>query len=220
MIEWSSGLAVRELVRTSPVYVLASGLQLLGGLLVLPILTRTISAHDYGVVAVALIIYNLALAVASAGLPKAVSSLFYSPEVGADGARALTVLSFGIGLTIVLVGLALGPALGVLPGLGSSAAVAWALVAVAAAAPVATSQGMLRSQNRAFAFAVLALLLTVGSQGLGLLGASFAGSTGYLAGFAVGNVVALCLAAVLIRGPVHFPPLESSRGAHLVSGCP
>lgn len=208
-------LSVRQLLRRGSIYTIGTGAQLLSGLLILPIVTRLLSPEQYGGLALALVVLQLLQFVLSAGLPSAIT-LVYFGENGPNRARSLLLATAGIavlGAAALDAGgpywsrlfseLEYGPVLRI---------AVWATVPFVVIYAV---QAYLKAADQALRFTVIAVLTTIGAQGLGLAAAVVGETTAtsYLAGMAVGYVGTAVVAVALVP-----PRLAQLRLRGVLSG--
>lgn len=189
--------AVRALLGRGSVYGSAAALQIGSVLLVLPAVTRLLSPPEFGVVAVALVAYSLLAVAGAAGLPETIPRTYFKSDSGPRDARALVATAGAFALSIALVAELTGPLWSeALFDLEYAAPLRIAVWSAAAYAVLITAQAVLRSEDRAGRFVATAIVGTAGAQGLGLafLALGNAEPETYLAGVAVGIVLAAALA--------------------------
>ncbi len=195
----------RRLLRQGSVYTLGIVIQLLAAALVVPVLSRTFSPAEFGVIALALTIQLLLGLVAAAGLPIAITRAFFDddPAAGAETSRQLIVSTllvavFVIGITALSAPLWMS-LLDVEDKTGLAIGIALALPAAISTAALA----LLRAQERAAAFLSVTLVNSVGAQllGLGMLALIDTTPTSYLIGYGSGLALGACVG--LVRTGVH-----------------
>lgn len=200
----------RHLVGRGSTYTIATALQLVSSLTVLPLVTRYLGPSAFGVVATALVVSQLGTYAAGLGLPStATREYFAKPSDGLGHARRLVAAAIAIAAAICLTAAVTaswwGPAIGL--GSSTSAAAVAALIPLPSAAVIG-AQGILLAQDRPRPFVLLAVISTVGGQVIGLGALAFLdgsdGPTRYLAGLLTGwslaAVVGVALTGVLGAG--------------------
>lgn len=198
-----------SLVGHAAVYTSGLALQALGGLLVLPFVTRTLGPDEYGRVAVAIVVMMLVGLLVSGGAQLVLLAEYYRDRDGL-GAR---VLSAAVATVSALVALVSAAALATLPSGSTGRLVAVSVLAAAGLATVSVVQAMFRAMQRPGRFLSVTLASTVGAQLAGLVAAQGPGTAeAYMTGYAT----LVCLAAVvgstgcrLVRPWRHYDQLVS-----------
>jgi O-antigen/teichoic acid export membrane protein len=185
----SAGAAAsRGVLGRGSIYTLGTAAPILANAAVIPVVTRTLGTTSYGIVAIALVVIQVATMTGSLGMPSVITRQGILARSGVSGARALLVR--GSLMTLALVKPQLRDAI---------------LLALAASAffvVVENSQALLRVLDRPGSFVALSLTATLGGPLLGLaLIARHRSPEGYLAGLALGYAVAAVLGlAMCLRG--------------------
>ncbi len=192
--------ALRRLFGRGSIYTLVLVIQMLIAFLVVPVVTRLLTPSAYGLLAAALVVYALLSILAAAGLPEASSRSFFAGPDGPRRARRLVFTITLIALAVAVIVDLSGPLWAPLLGLRFGAVLALAVWSGAAGAVLLGTQSLLRSAERAWAFAAVALIASVGGQGAGLLLTALLRSpTAYMAGIAAGTAIAT-VAGLAITG--------------------
>ncbi len=160
----------QRLLRQGSVYTLGIVIQVAAAALVVPVLSRTFSPSELGIIALALTIQLLLGRVAAAGLPIAITRSFYDegPDGGIEASRQLIVSTVLLAVLVIGVAALSAPLWIGLLAVGDSAGLA---VGVALALPAAMSAAvlaLLRVQQRPAAYLAVTLISSVGAQLLGL----------------------------------------------------
>ena len=184
-------------------YALASAVQTVAAIVVIPAMTRKLGSEQYGVVATALALYQIVQVFVTAGLPVAAAwSVYEATKSSLESARRLvaaTVVVAGMAaLAIHLLGPMWSPRLLELP---YDRVLAVAILCVVPGAGLAGVLAILQAGSRPRAFATCALSSAVGGQliGVALVFSAGLGAVGYLAGMVVGNVVGAAIGLRLTR---------------------
>lgn len=179
-----------SLVGHATVYASGLALQALGGLLVLPFVTRTLGPEEYGRVAVAIVVMMLVGLLVSGGAQLVLLAEYYRDRDGL-GAR---VLAAAVATASALVAVASVAALVALPSGSTGRLVAASVLAAAGLATVSIAQAMFRAMQRPGRFLAVTLASTVGAQLAGLVAAQGPRTAeAYMTGYAT----LVCLAAVI-----------------------
>jgi O-antigen/teichoic acid export membrane protein len=175
-------LRVRSsLIGHTAVYASGLALQGLGGLLVLPFITRTLGPGEYGRVAVAVVVMMLVGLLVSGGAQLVLLAEYYRDAHGL-GARALAGAVMAASAVVALVALVV---LAALPAESAATLPVLSVLAAAGLAAVSTEQAMFRAMQRPGRFLAVTLASTVGAQLAGLLGAQgSATAESYMAAYA------------------------------------
>jgi O-antigen/teichoic acid export membrane protein len=217
----SSHDALRRLFGRGSIYTLVIAIQLSAALLVVPIVTRLLSASGYGEIATALVVSSIVSIFGAAGLPEAAARTFFRADGGIDDAHRLIVATIGIALAVGLIVDLTGPAWVHVLGLDYSGVVRLAVWGGAAQAVTLATQSLLRAADRVWGFLIVAGMASVGAQGLGLLLVVLDGSPlSYMAGFVAGTVAAAALGVLTTGSLWHGLPRPSNVRAGLALGMP
>lgn len=205
-----SAAAVGRVFGRGSIYTLATLIQLGAAILAIPILTRTLSPEQFGLVTAALVVQAVLGTAAAFGLPAAIARAYFR-EDGPPGARALIALTAVSAVALAALAELTGPLwIGVFANVPYDDVLRLAVVSSIPTAVLISAQTVLRSADRAGAFVLSAAIATAGGQGLGVLLAAGGGPTGYMAGvsigLAIGTIVAWAGAGLAIA------PLRRSRG--------
>ena len=197
--------ATRGVLGRGSLYTVATAAPALAALAVLPLVTRLLSAVEYGVVAVVLVVVQVGLILLGLGLGAAVTRTAVIEAHGAERAAALVLQGAACGVVLGAVLAATGPLWG-RPVLGVpwSAAQAWAVAAAAAGSVVILVQSWLRGADRVGAYVGLGLVANLGGPlvGLVLVAAVAPRADLYAVGLAAGQAAAaLAGLALLVRAP-------------------
>jgi O-antigen/teichoic acid export membrane protein len=170
-----------SLIGHTAVYASGLALQGLGGLLVLPFITRALGPGEYGRVAVAVVVMMLVGLLVSGGAQLVLLAEYYRDADGL-GARALAGAVVTASAVVAVVALIVLAALPV----GSWATMpVLSVLAAGGLASVSTEQAMFRAMQRPGRFLAVTLASTVGAQLAGLLGALGSGTAeSYMAAYA------------------------------------
>src|SRR5665811_2033488 len=169
---------------------------------VVPVVTRLLGKPAYGVVAIAIVVIQVAMMAGSFGMPSVITRQGILPRSGVAGARALLVrgslMTAGLMAAIILT----APLWSPLVLVSMQRAVPLALAASAFFVVVENSQALLRVLDRPGAFVALSLTATLGGPLLGLaLLSQDRSPERYLVGLTVGYAAAAALGLVLcLRG--------------------
>jgi O-antigen/teichoic acid export membrane protein len=183
--------AVRRLFGRGSVYTLVLAIQMLTGLIAVPLLTRLLTPSSYGRVVAAIVVYTVLSIIGAAGLPDAASRTFFAESDGPRHARRLITAATCFALLLSLLADLTGPLWAPLFGLNYGGVLRLAVWAGAGGAVMLGAQSLLRVADRVWAFLAVALLAAVGGQALGLtLTALSHSATAYMAGIAAGAALA------------------------------
>lgn len=201
---------VAEPKRSSPgsgsavLYLVGSILQGLGLLLIQPFAIRLLSATEWGLVSTSVVAIQVVVVLISAGLPLAITRLWFDADRGTLRARGMYgFLAGGAALLGIITAAVVAAA-----GLWTGGAVAWpavmAMVSIGLLGTVLGAQAVLRAQNRPVAFVVLSLVSSVAANlaGLGAILFTTATAAVYLAAYTVAVAVAAVLALTFVRPTV------------------
>ncbi|MGH9152648.1 MAG: lipopolysaccharide biosynthesis protein [Acidimicrobiales bacterium] len=192
-----SSESARALLGAGGLYTVGRLLQLLGGLLVVPILTRSLTPADFGTVAAALVVVQLLALVAAVGLPAALTRIIFDPD-GGEHARGIVLAVFMFALPAAGVAHLTGPFwTGVFRELEYGRAAQTAVLTAVPLAVLTATLSVFQAQRQAVRFVVIALLGTVGAQVVGialLLTDPDRSAVRYLLGYLIGSSLAAVLA--------------------------
>lgn len=187
----SSEAPGRELLRSGSLYTIATAIQLAAGFLILPLLTRTLSVAEYGVVTAALVVQALLGIIAGLGIRSAITRSYYRPEEGPETARGLILVTAGVALGVTFLADLSGPIwVQVFEGLEYEGAVRTAVWIAIPTAVVAAAQSFLRAARRPLAFVGTVAFSAVVAQGLGVIAADGGGADAYMLGLGGGWALA------------------------------
>lgn len=186
------------------VYSIALALQVGSGLVVLPILTRLLDPAEYGLVALAILVFTLVRVAASAGLGVVAVRDWFRFADGPLRARRLMLASVG---TAVLLTLSLSVLLEIWPlpfgGADSATVISLAVWMALPGSIQGVCQEALRAAQRPWGFVGVSFLAGPGAQlsGLGALAlAATPSASAYIAGLLIGTIVS-ALVGVLLTKP-------------------
>jgi len=210
-----------EVLGRGSIYTLGTAAPVLAQLAVTPFVARLLTeTTGYGQVAVALVVLQVTMILASLGLPSVITRQALLASGGIPGARSLFRRGAALTAVVIAAAAAVTPvATWAVPGTTTPT---WLLSVLAAGAfvVVENAQALLRAQDRAGAFVALSAVASLGGPLLGLvllLGVDRTPAT-YLAGLAAGYLLAAGLAALQCRGPATHRP--GDLGAALRMGLP
>src|SRR5665811_1870783 len=169
---------------------------------VVPVVTRLLGKPAYGVVAIAIVVIQVAMMAGSFGMPSVITRQGILSRSGVAGARALLVrgslMTAGLMAAIILT----APLWSPLVLVSMQRAVPLALAASAFFVVVENSQALLRVLDRPGAFVALSLTATLGGPLLGLaLLARHRSPEAYLIGLTAGYAAAAVVGLVMcLRG--------------------
>jgi O-antigen/teichoic acid export membrane protein len=139
--------------------------QMLGTFLTLPLVTRLLTPHDYGVVVTALLVGQIVAIPAAAGVPAAAGRLFFEPDSGPRQARAIYLVTPLVAMPVCGLALVSAPLWTRLfgePGLTTT--LRFGVVLALPLACLGVSQSILLARRRSAVFGALAVFATVGPQ--------------------------------------------------------
>ncbi len=134
----------------------------------MPVVTRLLGTPGYGVVAIAMVVIQVAMMAGSFGMPSVITRQGILAGSGVAGARALLVRGSLMTIALVASVIAAAPLWDDLVQVPLRTAVLLALAASACFVVVESSQAVLRVLDRPGAFVVLSLIATLGGPLLGL----------------------------------------------------
>ena len=194
--------ASKRVLGRGSIYALGTAAPILAHAAVVPVVTRLLGKPEYGVVAIAMVVIQVAMMAGSFGMPSVITRQGILAGSGVDGARALLVR--GSLMTGGLVGVVIltAPLWNPLIQVPLRTAVLLALAASAFFVVVENSQALLRVLDRPGAFVSLSLTATLGGPLLGLaLLAQHRSPERYLIGLTAGYAAAAAVGLVLcLRG--------------------
>ncbi|MEO6143792.1 MAG: oligosaccharide flippase family protein [Dermatophilaceae bacterium] len=184
------------------IYTLGTAAPILANAAVVPIVTRLLGKPAYGVVAIAIVVIQVAMMVGSLGMPSVITRQGILARSGVAGARALVVrgslMTSGLATVLILA----APLWDPLVQESLRGALLLALAASAFFVVVENSQALLRVLDRPGAFVSLSLTATLGGPLLGLaLLTQDRSPERYLVGLTAGYAAAAVVGLVLcLRG--------------------
>ena len=196
----SGGGDIRSLLGSGAIYTVATAAPILSTLLVTPLVTRLLTPTQYGLVGIAVSIYQVGLVLLALGLPAAITRHALIEDSGAAGASGLVVsgagaVVFGAAFFALFIPL-WGPL--VLPH-GELSILLWPVASAVGLSVLMLCLSLLRALERVVLFAVLGSLTALVSPVLGVLGILLGGSRAenYLLGLSAGHVMVGLLALIL-----------------------
>ena len=163
-----TGESSTALLGKGSVYLLGTAGQVLASFLALPLLTRTLDAREFGLVASAVVVTQLIRVLAEGGLGTAIT-LDYFAEKGPVRARRLAGATVVIGAMVVMLAHLTGPVwVRAFAGLSYGSALKLAVWSALPLVALVAGQAVLRAQGRAGAFVLSSGLSTLGAQALGI----------------------------------------------------
>lgn len=187
-----AGLGRHSVVSEGLVYTIAIAAPMLSTLLVTPVVTRSLGAGDYGLVALGVSVYQIGAVLVALGLPAAVTRDALIEASGTRGSSGTVVVGSAAAIVLTLVAIVSAEHWRgmVLPAAGPSVMVP-ALVSAAGLAILTLCQSQLRALSRVRTFVGLAVASAVVPSSLGLaailIGSAHAST--YLAFLAVGQAL-------------------------------
>ena len=194
--------ASRGVLGRGSIYTLGTAAPILANAAVVPLVTRLLGKPGYGVVAIAIVVIQVAMMAGSFGMPSVITRQGILAGSGVAGARALLVrgslMTGGLVAAVILT----APLWNPLVQVPLRSAVLLALAASAFFVVVENSQALLRVLDRPGAFVSLSLTATLGGPLLGLaLLAQHRSPERYLTGLTAGYAAAAAVGLVLcLRG--------------------
>ena len=185
--------SLRSLIGGGTIYAAGRAVQLAAAILVLPLLTRLLTANEYGEVAAALVVIQLLTVLAAAGLPVAITMEFFRGSEGPRRAQTLMIWTGLVGVIITLTAELLAPYWShIFGGVEHLSAMRVAVVAVTPLVFLSAVQSLLQVQERPKQYAIITIAGTAGAQVIGLLFviAFDASARTYLVGVVVGGSIA------------------------------
>ncbi|HSN38487.1 MAG TPA: oligosaccharide flippase family protein [Arthrobacter sp.] len=187
--------------RSAILYLIGSLVQGLGLLLIQPFAIRVLDPVQWGLVSTSVVAIQVIVVLISAGLPLAITRLWFDRVNGQSRSRAmygflsLTALILGTAAALVVAWVSMG----------AQGRVAWpsvmSMLSIGLLGSVLGAQAVLRAQNRPLAFVALSLVSSVAANlaGLGAILLTSPTATSYLAAYAVAVAAAAALAVFLVR---------------------
>lgn len=182
-------------------YLVGSLLQGLGLLLIQPFAIRILDDRQWGIVSTSVVTIQVLVVLISAGLPLAITNIWFARERGQDRSRAMygfmAVASAALAAVVVLCLLGLG-ALGAG---GAALSTVFSVISVGVLGSVLGAQAVLRAQNRPGHFVLLSIGSSVLANLLGLVGLILIAPTAnvYLGAYTLAVVATGAAALVLAR---------------------
>ncbi|XTR52905.1 lipopolysaccharide biosynthesis protein [Pseudarthrobacter sp. So.54] len=187
--------------RSAILYLIGSLVQGLGLLLIQPFAIRLLDPAQWGLVSTSVVTIQVVVVLISAGLPLAISRLWFDRTNGQARSRAM----YGfLALTALLLGVA-AAFVGVLVPRSPDGSVAWpsilSMLAIGLLGTVLGAQAVLRAQNRPLAFVALSLVSSVAANlaGLAAILLTAANATNYLVAYTAAVASAAALALILVK---------------------
>jgi O-antigen/teichoic acid export membrane protein len=182
-------------------YLAGSVLQGLGLLLIQPFAIRLLSPVEWGFVSTSVVAIQVVVVLISAGLPLAITRLWFEPSDGQRRARAM----YGfLGGGAAILGILMAAVVAFVS-LVAGASVAWpavmAMVSIGFLGSVLGAQAVLRAQNRPLAFVALSLVSSVVANlaGLGAILLTTASATAYLVAYTAAVAAAAAMSVLMVR---------------------
>lgn len=197
--------ASKRVLGRGSIYTIGTAAPILANLAVVPVVTRMLGKPGYGVVAIAIVVIQVAMMAGSFGMPSVITRQGILAQSGVAGARALLIrgslMTVGLVAAIILT----APLWDRLVQAPLRSAVLLGLAASAFFVVVENSQSLLRVLDRPGAFVSLSLTATLGGPLLGLAllapSAPVRSPERYLVGLAAGYAAAATVGLVLcLRG--------------------
>jgi len=187
------------------IYTIGTAAPILANLAVVPVVTRMLGKPGYGVVAIAIVVIQVAMMAGSFGMPSVITRQGILARSGVAGARALLVRGSLMTVGLVAAVILTAPLWDRLVQVPLRNAVLLALAASAFFVVVENSQALLRVLDRPGAFVSLSLTATLGGPllGLALLASSapVRSPERYLVGLGAGYAAAASVGLLLcLRG--------------------
>lgn len=207
----SSSEAAANVLGRGSLYTIATLIQLVAWILIIPLLTRTVNPEQYGTITAALVVQTVLGTVAAVGSQASIARIYFRRQ-GPAGARALIGATAVAAVTLALVAELTGPLWsGVFEGLEYGAALRLAILSAIPVAVVVAAVTFLQAAGRIRAYILTVAVATVGAQGLGLLLVLLdGGAVGYLAGVTAGFYAAMAIG--WLAAGVDFGPLRPRSG--------
>ena len=183
------------------IYTIGTAAPILANIAVVPVVTRMLGKPGYGVVAIAIVVIQVAMMAGSFGMPSVITRQGILAQSGVAGARALLIRGSLMTVGLVAAVILTAPLWDRLVQVPLRSAVLLALAASAFFVVVENSQALLRVLDRPVAFVSLSLTATLGGPllGLALLASSAPARSPerYLIGLAAGYAAAAAVGLLL-----------------------
>lgn len=153
--------ASSRLVGRGSIYTLATAGPMLTGILITPLLTRTISVDDYGVVALAIVVMQFLVGVLSLGLPLVITRHVFVESTGDAGARGLALVGASLVLLATAIAATIGLTLTLTTDLDLQLAFLLAVVAGGAGAGVSMAGAWAVAHDRARFYVLISLCVSL-----------------------------------------------------------
>lgn len=196
----------RRVLGHASIYIGGTIVQSALGILLLPVVTRVLGVHEYGIVGTAAALSSLLVVFYGLGLNFAIIRFYYDEAGDAPRAGwAALVRAQGIaGLVLAVITFLTGPWwAAALPG-GWAPAFKVAVGLAWLGAMQGTAQGVLRAMRRPYAYVTVSLLQVAVGAPLAILFAARWGALGYMAGLAAGTGAALILSFTMTYRPARW----------------
>jgi len=200
--ESAGAAASKGVLGRGSIYTLGTAAPILANAAVVPVVTRLLGRPEYGVVAIAIVVIQVAMMAGSLGMPSVITRQGILAGSGVAGARALLVRGSLMTVGLVAMAILTAPLWDRLVQVPLQTAVLLALTASTFFVVVENSQALLRVLDRPGAFVSLSLTATLGGPLLGLaLLAQHRSPERYLVGLTLGYATAAVVGLVLcLRG--------------------
>jgi len=197
------------------IYTLGTVAPILANAAVVPFVTRLLGTNRYSVVAMAIIVMQVAMMAGSLGMPSVITRQGILAGSGVAGARALLVRGSLMTVGLMAVAVLTAPLWNPLVQAQLRSAILLALAASAFFVVVENSQALLRVLDRPGAFVSLSLTATLGGPLLGLgLVVQHRSPDAYLIGLTLGYAAAAAVGLVLcLRGGPRMRERGDTRAA-------
>ncbi|MHA7178478.1 polysaccharide biosynthesis protein [Arthrobacter sp. MDB2-24] len=196
-------------------YLLGSLLQGLGLLLIQPFAIRILDDRQWGLVSTSVVTIQVLVVLISAGLPLAITNVWFAPERGQDRSRAMYGFMVIASATLAAVAVAVLCLLtiGASGGSGVALSTVLSVVSVGVLGSVLGAQAILRAQNKPGRFVLLSIGSSVLANLLGLAGLILIAPTAgvYMGAYTLAVVATGAVALVLARPRLPWRVAGSSR---------
>lgn len=224
---------VRQLVVHGSVYSAGLFIQMVGSFVGVAVLTRLLEPGAYGSAVTALLIGQVLVAPASAGVPAAAGRIWFEPGGHQHARRLLFVVPLTAGAVCVLADVTGGVWAPAITGDDMDATLRLGVWSAFPLACFAATQSIVLSQQRPAVYGSLAALSTIGGQAIGIaLVAAGGGAAGYLLGIVVGAVFAAAASAAVagvspslpdwsllrLAAPIGMPTIPHLLALQVISG--